>query len=96
MLPLTFSSRSNNLLIALCCTQLLSINAQARNLEITSMLGYTFSPKLTSGDNTTDIATTNEPNVALAFSWQDSSASQGQILVNYISRNFADNSLLTV
>ncbi|MFT7009337.1 MAG: hypothetical protein ACJAXJ_003885 [Colwellia sp.] len=91
MPPLTFFSRSNNLLIALCCTQLLSINAQAGNLEITSMLGYNFSPKLTSADNTIDIATTDEPNVALAFSWQDSTTGQGQILVNYISRDFTDN-----
>jgi hypothetical protein len=91
MPPLTFFSRSNNLLIALCCTQLLSINAQAGDLEITSMLGYNFSPKLTSADNTIDIATTDEPNVALAFSWQDSTTGQGQILVNYISRDFTDN-----
>ncbi|MFT5852263.1 MAG: hypothetical protein ACI87J_002239, partial [Colwellia sp.] len=60
MPPLTFFSRSNNLLIALYCTQLLSINAQAGDLEITSMLGYNFSPKLTSADNTIDIATTDE------------------------------------
>ncbi len=55
------------------------------------MLGYTFSPKLTSDDNTVDIAITNDPNVALAFSWQDSTPGQGQILVNYISRDFTDN-----
>ena len=91
MPPLTFFSRSNKVLIALCCAQLFSLSAQAGDLEITSMLGYTFSPKLTSDDNTTDIATTDEPNVALAFSWRDSTAGQGQILVNYISRDFIDN-----
>jgi hypothetical protein len=92
---LAFFSRSNNLLIALFCSQLLSINAQAGNLEITSMLGYNFSPKLTSADNTIDIATTDGSNVALAFSWQDSTTGQGQVLVNYISRDFTDNSSST-
>ena len=91
MPPLKFFPRFNKVIFALCCTQLLSISAQAGDLEITSMLGYTFSPKLTSNDNTVDIATTNEPNVALAFSWKDSTTGQGQILVNYISRDFTDN-----
>lgn len=91
MHPLTFFTRSNRALIALCCTLLLSIHAQAGDLEITSMLGYTFSPKLTSADNTISIPTTDEPNVAFAFSWQDSTTGQGQILINYISRDFTDN-----
>ena len=91
MPPLKFFSRSKKVIVALCCMQLLSINAQAGDLEISSMLGYTFSPKLTNSDNTLDVATTDEPNVALAFSWQDSSAGQGQILINYISRNFTAN-----
>lgn len=90
MPPLKFFSRSNKVLIALCCTQLLSVSAQAGDLEITTMLGYTFSPELTSSDNSVDIPTTNEPNVALAFSWKDSTPGQGQILVNYISRDFTD------
>jgi len=91
MSPLKFFFRSNKVLVALCCTQFLSINAQAGDLEITSMLGYTYSPELTSDDNTIDIPTTDESNVALAFSWKDSSAGQGQILINYISRDFIDN-----
>ncbi|MDX2370743.1 MAG: hypothetical protein QNK36_20470 [Colwellia sp.] len=91
MPSLKFFFRTNKVLIALCCTQFFSISAQAGDLEITSMLGYTFSPELTSGDNTIEIPTTDEPNVALAFSWKDSTAGQGQILVNYISRDFTDN-----
>lgn len=91
MPPLKFFSRSTKVLIALCCSQFLSITAQANDLEITSMLGYTFSPDLISGDNTVDIPTTNEPNVAFAFSWKDKTTGQGQILVNYISRDFTDN-----
>lgn len=75
----------------MCCTQLFSLSANAEHLEITSLVGYTFSPKLTSYDRTTEIATTNEPNIALAFSWQGSKAGQGQILVNYISRDFTND-----
>ena len=91
MPSLKFFSRSNKVLVALCCAQLFSISAQAGDLEITSMLGYTFSPDLVSDDNAVDLATTNEPNVALAFSWKDTTAGQGQILVSYISRDFTDN-----
>jgi hypothetical protein len=91
MPPLKFLSCSKKVLIILCCAQLLSINAQAGDLEITPMLGHTFSQELTSDDMTTDIETTNESNVAIALSWQDSPAGQGQILVNYISRDFTDN-----
>jgi hypothetical protein len=91
MRPLKFFSRSNKVLIALCCAQLFSISVQAGDLEITAMLGKTFSPELISGDNATDIETTDESNVALAFSWKDTPEGQGQILVNYISRDFTDN-----
>jgi len=67
------------------------MTAQAGDLEITPMLGYTFSPELISGDNTEELATTNEANLALAFSWKDSTDGQGQVLLNYISRDFTDN-----
>lgn len=91
MTPLKSFSRFYKVLITLCCTQLISINTQAAELEVTPMLGYTFSPKLTSDDTTVNMATTDEPNIALAFSWQDSVNGQGQILVNYISRDFTNN-----
>lgn len=55
------------------------------------MFGYTYGPKLTASDKTTEIETTNEPNIALALSWQDSTTGQGQILINHISRDFTDN-----
>ncbi len=41
-------------------------------------------------DYTIKLASTDEPNFALAFAWQDSPAGQGQILINYISRDFTD------
>jgi len=88
---LKFISPYNKIIVALCSTQLLSLSVQAGDLEITSMVGYNYSPKLTSDDNTVGLATTSEPNVALAFSWKDSTAGQGQILVNYIARDFTDN-----
>ncbi len=38
----------------------------ATEFEIMPIGGYTFSPDLESGDNTTTLATTDEPNVGLA------------------------------
>jgi len=91
MPPVKFFSQSNKVLISLCCSLLIPITVQAGDLEITPMISYTFSPKLISGDNTEELSTTNEPNLALAFSWQDSTDGQGQVLLNYISRDFTDN-----
>ena len=90
MPPLKFFPRLNSALLALCCTQLLPI-AHASDLEITPMIGYNVSPNLISDDKTVELTTTDEPSIALAFSWQDSSPGQGQLLFNYISRDFADN-----
>lgn len=94
MPPLKFFSRANRAYIvfcALCYVQLFSINLQAVEFELTPMIGNNFSPELIDGDKISTLPTTNEPNVALAFSWQDSPTGQGQILVNYISRDFTDN-----
>jgi hypothetical protein len=71
--------------------QLFSINLQAVEFELTPMVGQTFSPDLATGDRANSLSTTNEPNFALAFTWQDTPTGQGQILVNYISRDFTDN-----
>jgi len=75
----------------LCCAQLFSVSLQAIEFEITPMVGQTFSPDLANNDKTNTLATTNEQNVALALSWQDSPTGQGQILINYISRDFTDD-----
>jgi hypothetical protein len=76
---------------ALCCAQLFSINLQAVEFEITPLVGQTFSPDLDNGDKTSNLSTTNEPNIGLAFAWRDSPPGQGQVLVNYISRDFTDD-----
>jgi len=76
---------------ALCCVPLFSLPIQAVEFELTPMVGQTFSPDLATGDNVYSLSTTNEPNFALALSWQDTPTGQGQILVNYISRDFTDN-----
>ena len=91
MLPLKFFARPSIVFCALCYTQLFSINLQAVEFEITPMIGQTFSPDLSNGSKTNTLSTTDEPNIALAFSWQDSPTGQGQILVNYISRDFTDD-----
>ena len=96
MPPLKFFSCSNSspcskiALSALCCVQLFSFNLQATEFELTPIVGYNFSPDLVDGNDGSTIATSNEPNFALAFAWQDSPKGQGQILVNYISRDFTD------
>jgi hypothetical protein len=91
MILLQLFSRYSKVIITLSCLQTFSISAFAGDIEITSMLGYTNSPELTDKDRTTEIETTNEPNIAFAFSWKDYPNGQGQILVNYISRDFIDN-----
>lgn len=90
MPPLKFFSRSYIVFSALCCAQLYSVNLQAVEFEITPMVGQTFSPDLTNGNETNSLSTTDEPNLALTFAWQDSPTGQGQIVVNYISRDFTD------
>lgn len=64
--------------------------SSATEFEIMPILGYTFSPKLDNETSTATLATTDEQNYGLAFSWQDSPTGQGQVLVNYISRDFSD------
>jgi hypothetical protein len=91
MALLQFFSRNSKVIITLSCIQMSSTSVLAGDLEITSLLGYTNSPNLISDDSTTEIETTNEPNIAFAFSWQESVKGQGQILINYISRDFTDN-----
>ena len=90
MPPLKFFSCSNIVICALCCIQLFSTNLQAVEFELTPMVGQNFSPDLVDGNNSSTISTSNEPNFALAFAWQDSPTGQGQILVNYVSRDFID------
>ncbi len=96
MPPLKFFSCSSTLyssivFSALCCTQFFSINTQAVEFELTPMVGHNFSPKLANSNETTNLSTTDEPSFALAFSWQDSPTGQGQVLINYISRDFTDD-----
>jgi len=66
----------------------------AAELEISSYLGYTFSPSLASADNNSTISVADKINFSLGFAWQESTAKiaesqgQGQLLINYISRDF--------
>lgn len=96
MPPLDFYTGSTLLtgisktLCTLFMTLFLSTNLHAVELEVTTLIGKTFSPDLLSDDYSTKISSTDEPNVALAFAWQESPTGQGQILVNYISRDFTD------
>ena len=69
-------------------------HSYATGLEISSYLGYTFSPKLANSDNNDSISVDDNTNFSLGFAWQENVAKrvknkgQGQILINYISRDF--------
>lgn len=86
-----FFSCPNIVFSTLCCVQLFSLNLQAVEFELTPMVGQTFSPDLATGNKSSTISTSNEPNLSLTLAWQDSPTGQGQISVNYISRDFIDD-----
>ena len=90
MPPLKLLRRYLSPLIA---TYLLAFSqfSAATEFEIMPLVGYTFSPELNNGENTASIPTTDEQNFGLAFSWQESAKGQGQILVNYITRDFTND-----
>ena len=96
MPPLKFFSGSyfSKLAKVICpffFTLFFSINIQANQFEITPMIGYNFSPDLINNDFDDSLSTSNEPSFSIAFSWQDSASGQGQILINYIDREFIEN-----
>jgi hypothetical protein len=91
MPPLKFFSCSKVALTALCCAQFFSMSLQAVEFEITPIFGQNFSPDLANGNNSNTLSTSNGPNFGLAFAWQDTPTGQGQILVNYVSRDFNDD-----
>ncbi len=81
MPSLKFFSRSNIVICTLFCAQIFSTNLQAVELEVSSMVGQTFSPELINASRTDYFSATDEPNIALAFSWQDTPTGQGQYLL---------------
>lgn len=89
MPPLTFIHRPLTLLLTLCLLIFTQLSV-ATEFEIMPIAGNTFSPDLANGDNTETLATTDEPHFGVAFSWRDSPTGQGQILVNYVARDFTD------
>jgi len=91
MPPLTLFSSTKAVICIMFCAQLFSTKLQATEFEITPMFGQTFGSDLASSETTSSLSTTNEPNFAISFAWQDSPTGQGQILVNYISRDFTED-----
>lgn len=88
MPPLKFFSCSTLVIGSICLASLFSNDLKAVEFEVTPLVGHNFSPDLTNSDNSNTLSTTNEPNLGLALSWKDSPKGQGQLLVNYISRDF--------
>ncbi|MBL4941658.1 MAG: hypothetical protein JKY81_08335 [Colwellia sp.] len=91
MPPWKFFSQTSQVINMFFCALCFSINLQAVEFEVTVLAGQTFSPDLANGDNNSSFTTTDEPNIALALAWQESLTGQGQILINYISRDFTDD-----
>jgi hypothetical protein len=69
-----------------------SVTSSASETEVTTLIGYTFSPDLDSDDLSSTLATSDELNIGFAYSWKDTPNGQGQILVNYIGRDFTNKS----
>jgi|GEM_PF-670381 len=71
-----------------------TLPSYATEFEISSYVGYTFSPSLAGVDNNSSISVDDKVNFSLGLAWQESTAKraknqgQGQLLINYISRDF--------
>lgn len=77
----------------------LTLHSNAAELEVSSYVGYTFSPSLAGADNSSTISVDDNVNFSLGFAWQESTAKraknqgQGQLLINYISRDFISDDI---
>ncbi|REL25963.1 hypothetical protein DXX93_04890 [Thalassotalea euphylliae] len=73
----------------------ISINAHAQRIgtingnEITPYLGYMFGSDIGASDGS-DIAMSDDAHLGIAFSWHDSPNGQGQVLINYVKHDFAN------
>ena len=91
MPPLKFFSSKRLLLSAAFVMQIFSVNLQATEFELTPIIGYNFSPDLANATSSDTFSTSNEFNLGLALAWQDTPTGQGQVLINYISRDFTSD-----
>ncbi|MGL1958905.1 MAG: hypothetical protein OCD00_16505 [Colwellia sp.] len=78
-------------LLSVFLTLIISMNTQATEFEITPYIGQTVSSDLIGNSSLNTIKTSSENNFGLSFAWQDSARGQGQILVNYVSRDFTSD-----
>ncbi len=62
----------------------------AENLEITPYVGQMFSSDLSDPVTGENINVDSATSIGLGFAWQDTPRGQGQILVNYVSHDFAN------
>lgn len=83
--------------VSLCTLSFLlpfSQSVSAADIEITPLLGYTFSPDLVSSAQHINTDVSNTMNLGLAIAWEQGGKSkrkntgQGQVLINYIDRDF--------
>jgi len=78
-------------ILTMLTTALASHSLTAQQFEVMPLVGYTYSPSLSSGADASSLTASDEANVGLGFAWRESATGQGQILINHISREFTDN-----
>ncbi len=95
--PISLSFEFLSLFFVISALVIVAPNSNATELEVTSFIGYNFSPDLLSGDGLNDSSVNSGTNYSLAFAWQEAARKQriypgqGQVLINYSSRDFVSN-----
>ncbi len=72
----------------LCVIASISLSSAVNAIEITPYVGQTFGPQFVSDDGSSQLDVASETSLGLGISWQESAHGQGQILINYLSRDF--------
>lgn len=67
---------------------LLSFSSNAVDIEITPTIGYMLSPTIVSNVDQGSMSIDDNSSFGLGIAWQDSPHGQGQILINYVSRDY--------
>ena len=75
----------------LCIIASIGISTTANSIEITPYIGQTFGPQFISNDGSSESNIASDTSLGLGIAWQESSRGQGQILINYLSRDFTSS-----
>ncbi|MEW6981594.1 hypothetical protein AAD001_02960 [Colwelliaceae bacterium 6471] len=75
---------------ALCFLVFIAAPSFASDYELTPFIGQMFSSELIGAESGENISASNDMHVGLALAWQDTPNGQGQILINAVSHDFAN------